>query len=395
MSVLQVKYAELLSLSVTQLFYQNRVCKKYQAEPILDFQIVPTQETMALLRRLDWVYKPTSTSGGFVVMARVAGDNGSGNELLRFKPKAGEKLTFGITLRNYDVINFNDLPVQQTSDELYYFSNQISDNGAARTNLHLTHDASHVNSNDLVKFSTSAYSFHNASPINPGTAVVKHVLTGATVAAKSLSNQGGQADVAFDLATLPSGKCQLLISNAVADEFYYLGNSFVQPVFAVIELDLSDVLDANYRVVESDASITPDRPQYNILFTNRKTIWRYSIQLQPNSPLVQEMNKLSNADKTDFLARLNVVTNDTNISFTPVSVNDKQLVFVSAQALPLQESYMSGTSSTPATLTMTLKKYIGNNAKEANVKSNLSFPSTGTIDATNLPNIYSNIFLTI
>jgi len=395
MSVLQVKYAELLSLSVTQLFYQNKVCKKYQAQPILDFQLMPTQETMILLRRLDWVYKPTDTAGGFVVMARVSGDNGSGNELLRFIPKKGEKLTFVMTLKNYDVINFNDLPIQQSSDELYYFTNQVSDNAASRTSLHITHDATGVNSNDLVKFSASAYSFHNASPISAGAAVVKHVLTGTTVAAKSLANQNGQADVAFDLSLLPSGKCQLLISNAVADEFYYLGNSFIQPVFGVIEISLSDALDANYRAIEPDGSITPDRPQYNILFTNRKTFWRYNILLQPNSPLVQEMNKLSPADKNDFLSKLNVVTNDTNISFVPVSVNDKQLVFVSAQALPLQEAYLSGTSSTQATLTMTLKKYIGNNAKEANVKTNLSFPSTGTIDATNLPNIYSNIFLTI
>ncbi|PZF73394.1 hypothetical protein [Taibaiella soli] len=395
MSVLQVKYAELLSLSVTQLFYQNKVCKKYQAEPILDFQIVPTQETITLLRRLDWVYKPTDTNGGFVIMARVSGDNGSGNDLLRFIPKKGEKLTFGVTLRNYDVINFNDLPIQQTSDELYYFSNQISDNTAARSSLHLTHDTTGVNSNDIVKFSTSAYSFHSTSPIGAGTAVVKHLLTGATVFAKSLANQNGQADVAFDLSGFASGKCQLLISNVVADEFYYLGSSFIQPVFGVIEINLSDALDANFRVVESDGSITPDRPQYNILYTNRKTFWRYNIFLQPNSPIVQEMNQLSAADKTDFLSRLNVVTNDTNISFTAVTVNDSQLVFVSAQALPLQENYMSGTSSTPATLTMTLKKYIGNNAKEASVKTNLSFPPTETIDATNLPNIYSNIFLTI
>ncbi|MDR0793339.1 MAG: hypothetical protein LBE82_08510 [Chitinophagaceae bacterium] len=393
MSGFQIKYNELFSLSITQLFYQNKVCKKYQAEPILDFQITPTQETINLLRRLDWVYKPAATNGGFVVMARVSDDNGSGNSLLRFSPKKEEKLTFGITLKNPDVVNFNDLPVQQPSGESYFFTNQISDNLAARNSLHLSQNNAGAGAGDLVKFSTSAYSFHNLSPISTGTAVVKHVLTGAVVAAKSLTNQNGEADVAFDLSSLPSGKCRLLISNAVADEFYYVGNSFVQPVFAVVEIVLSDAPDANYRVVESDASITPARPQFDILFTNRKTIWRYNIQLQPNSPLVQEMNQLSAADKTDFLSRLNVVTNDTNIGFTPVTVSDVQLVFVSAQALPLLENYMS--ASTAATLNMTLKKYIGNSAKEAGVKTNLAFPSTETIDATDFPNIYSNIFLTI
>ena len=112
----------------------------------------------------------------------------------------------------------------------------------------------------------------------------------------------------------------------------------------MIELLLSDTLASNYRVVESDRSLTKTRPTYSILFRNRKTFWRYTIHLQPNSPLSLEMNALTAPDKADFLSKLNIVSNDTAITFTQKSASDKDIVFVSDSDLALQEKYVSGSS---------------------------------------------------
>ena len=40
MDGLQVKYSELLSLAVTQLFYENNVCAKYSTTPVPDIEFV-------------------------------------------------------------------------------------------------------------------------------------------------------------------------------------------------------------------------------------------------------------------------------------------------------------------------------------------------------------------
>jgi hypothetical protein len=107
------------------------------------------------------------------------------------------------------------------------------------------------------------------------------------------------------------------------------------------------------------------------------------------------MAALSPADKADFISKLNIVTNDTTVTFSRDTVTDNEFVFVSDNPLLLQEKYFSSTSLTHDPLNLTLKKYISDATREAAVKSNLPFPLTGSIDASVLPQIYSDIFLTL
>ncbi len=396
MSGLQIKYAELLQLQVAQLFYQNNICRRYQVEPRLDISLVPTSECLEVMERMDMMVRNTDASGGCIVFARVLGKNGGGDDLLRFPARNGDKLSFWILLNNADMLNFNDLPVQQGSDQIYYFSNQQADAGALRDNLHLSIDPAGVKGiNDRVKKSGALYRYHNNVPVGPNTAKVKHRLSGISLDPVSLITQGGQSDLVFDLSALPTGKCQLLISNAPVEEFYYTGALPPQPVFGVIEILPDPTLGANYRVIEADRSITAARPVYTLLFNNRATTWRYTIQLQPNSPLFLEMAALSPADKATFINELNIVSNDTNLVFDRYSVTDTVMVFVSHDAVALREKYISSTSLTHDPLSLTLKKYIGDGVKEAVVETDLPFPAVSGLDTMSPPKIYSDIFLTL
>jgi len=168
-----------------------------------------------------------------------------------------------------------------------------------------------------------------------------------------------------------------------------------QNVFGVIELSLVSTLPSNYRIIEPDRSLVAQRPFYSITFINRKTTWRYRIRLQKTSPLYLEIAALSTADKADFISKLNIVTNDTTVTFSRDTVTDTEFVFVSDNPLLLREKYFSSTSLTHDPLNLTLKKYITDATREAAVKSNLPFPITGSIDASALPQIYSDIFLTL
>jgi type IV secretory pathway TrbF-like protein len=107
------------------------------------------------------------------------------------------------------------------------------------------------------------------------------------------------------------------------------------------------------------------------------------------------MATLSAADKTTFLSELNIVSNDTGITFSKTGSTDTAFEFVSDTAVALHEKYLSASDPAHATLSLTLKKYIGNAVKEADVKANLPYPPPGNINASVLPKIYSDIFLTI
>ncbi len=389
------KYAELAKATVSQPYYANGVCQQYHVDPILDFELLPTDECLALMKKLDIVFRPTDPSGGFIVLARVLGTNGSGDDMLRFPPRAGDKLSFWIKLNNPNVLNFDDLPTHGDLSGIYYFSNQQIDASALRDNLHLSSSSSGASgSSDYMAKSAANYRFHHTAQVSAGTAMVKHILSGMLVLPDSVINRSGQSDLVFNLNSLPLGKCQLIIGGSVEDEFYFFGNPAFQ-VFGVIELLLSDILDSNYRMVESDRSLTKTRPTYSILFRNRKTFWRYTIHMQTNSPLFLEMAGLNASDKADFLSKLNIVSNDTAITFTQTSASDKDIVFISDSDLALQEKYVSGSSANHEPLSLTLKKYIGVMLKEADVRSDLSYPQTGLIDATTPSVIYSDVFLTL
>jgi len=397
MNGLAVKYAELLSISLQQAFYQNHYCKKYAVTPEPDFLLVPTNECMDTMKRLDHICREMPATAGLTVFSRVHGKNAGGNDLLRFKPVAGDKLCFWIILKNPAAINFNQLPVAMDNSGIFYFTNQITDAAALRKNLHLTTSIAGVDETvDTVIKKNNSYQYHHGATVATGTAVVKHNLTGVEIAPVTIVNQSASADLYFDLSALPQGKCKLFINHIEQDAFYYTGVDAPQQVFGVIELLLDNTLDANYRAVEVDRSLTSDRPLYTIPFINRATRWRYTLALKTNSPLFIEMDALSAANKTDFINRLNIVSNDTAISFTQTSASPDgtSFQFVSNTAVALQEKYISSSSVTKDTLSLTLKKYIGV-AAEAAVRTDLQCPSTGGIDAINNPVIYSDILLTI
>lgn len=105
------------------------------------------------------------------------------------------------------------------------------------------------------------------------------------------------------------------------------------------------------------------------------------------------MAALTPAQKTDFLNKINIVSNDSAIIFEKSAATDTSLEFVSKTELALREKYLSS-SMTHDVLNLKLKKYIGE-VNEAAVKTDLPYPSNGTLDATGSPTIYSDIFITL
>lgn len=394
MATLTVKYSQLLTLSVMQQFYRNGICAAYTTAPKLDFTIVPTDECLTFLKAKNMVFKNTDTTGGFTIMARTQGTNLSDNPLLKNRVTNADKLTFFMLLNNRNAVNFDLLPTQLTAGNIYYFSNQVVDNAALRTNLHLSKNKLGVDgNNDQVKKADANYKYSFAGVVTTAQAVVKHLLTGVTVNATSVIVQGTNSMLSFNLSALPSGRCQLLISNVLTDSFYFLGTMASQPVFGIIELILAATLAANYRIIEADQSLLPARPNYTVLFKNRPTFWRYNIQLQTTSPIYLEMAKLTPAQKTDYINQLSITCNDASIKFKLASNTDLSFVFVSLANIPLQEKYILSSSATGAPLVFTLYKHITTNKTE--IKSNLAYPSTGVINASSPPAIYSDIFISL
>jgi hypothetical protein len=393
MDGLQVTYSELLSLAVTQLFYDNKVCGKYSTTPVPDIVFAASAETQELMKRLGLIFRVTDSTGGFTVMARTNGTLGP-NELLRFRPENGDKLSFFALLRNAAMLNFNEMPVTSDTDRIFYFSNEVTDLAAVRTNLHLSTLAAGVSTADRIKKSGETYRYHHSAVVGAGAAKLKHLLTGLVIDPVSVINDAGQADLVFDLSKLPQGKCELVISAVKTDEFYYTGLNTPQPVFGVVELNLSPlVADADYRITEANKTIQATKPLFTLSFTNRKVLWRYTIKLLTTSPLYIELSALAGPAKTTFLNNLKLTTNDPAVKFTQQpGATDTTIVYHSDTTLAFREKYIAAPGVKP--LSITLKKNTGL-MNEAVIKTDLPYPSTSSLDASNDPIIYSDIFLTL
>jgi len=385
------KYVVMASVSVLQPFYVDGIARKSDVGPELDFELYPTAECVDTMRRLDLLFRKSDRVGGVTLLARVLGKTAGGDDLLRFPPTSADKLTFWMRLRNPNVLNFDDLPTAFDAASLYYFTNQRTDAAAPRGDLHLTRGAAGVSGDqDRLERSTENYSFHHDAEVAPGTAKVKHLLTGLEVLPSAIVNQAGKSDLVFDLHSLPVGGCELAIGGAVKDVFYFAPSSEPQE-FGLVELALASSLTANYRMVEPDRSLTSARPGYSIHFANRKTRWRYTVAVSSNGPLATDMAGMSDAERTQYLSHVNVISSDATMTFSPTTATDRLLVFVSDAEIALREQYLVGAQHKP--LSLSLKKNVGSG--DDVVRSDLPYPSNSSIDARAAPPVFSDTFLTI
>ncbi|AHF17469.1 hypothetical protein [Niabella soli] len=391
MNRIQITYKELFRLAIAQPFYRNGFYRSNGTEP--DVQLLTAPDTVDLLRRLNLLVRNDPANSGIIVLARAAGTNAAGDALLRFLPTPGTVLTFLMLLNNPELANFDELPLQTQQENTLYFTNNVSDPAAPRDDLHLSKAPEGVDGlNDTIKVSDVNYRFHHSTTVTAGAAVVKESRTGQVIQPSAVINAGGQCDLVFDLSGSPMGTYTLLISGTPVDTFYYLGAAAGQRVFGIVEISLDSALATNYRAVEADRSLTADRPFYQLRFKNRETFWRYTILLQQTSPVYLEMAAMTSAQRSDFISKVNIVSNDTSmITFNMTTASDTEWVFESVNKLALQEKY-TGASNVP--LQLSLKKNVNDVSTPAKVvKDNLPFPSTGNLDATAPPKIYSDVFM--
>ena len=389
-----VSYSELFSVSFLLPFYQNGHTAKNDVEPETDYAIHPTRESQDLLDKLDMVMKKDAANGKFTIWARIRGESGVNKELY-FKPAASMQLSFIISLQKPAFVNYTDLPLELEKDKIYYFNNLLADASAPRSELHLNRDPAGVGLSDTLRKVSHTYRYVHGAAVTEGSVKLRHLKSGLVVSPQSLLNEGGKAFITFGISRFPKGVCEVQIGGAGMETAYHLEAPAEQTAFAVLDFSLAVLPLPNYRIIENDGLLTPQRPLYTLLFTNRSTYWRYKVLLQENSPLYQEIEALSPAGKADFYSKLQLVSNDTSVSFSSHVISDKHLEFVSDSELPLQEKYLSTSGTSMEPLILSLKKYRGEPMKEEDVKAYLPYPSIRQLHVNGGAEIYSDILLNL
>lgn len=392
MPQIRLRYKELFSLRIEQLFYNNKRTRDSKGIARPDIEIVPHPYCLTLFKKLNYIIKKDGDQSGITVMALLAGKNGSGHDLLRFIPDKEEKLTFVLILKNPDLLNCADIDLMQLKNQIYYFNNKISNPAAERNQLTISQNTQQVDNNDLMNVSGSHYEYHTPGIVNADHLMLKHIASGKKLVPFQISTIEGNSHIYFNLQSSAPGIYELEIEGAIKEQFYFTGYNYNSPVFGMVEIFLSDSLNTNYRVVENDHSITAERPQYIIRFKNRKTTWRYTFLIRQTSPVYQEIKGLSVTGKENFLNSIKIVSNNTGVRFKQRSATEKEIILTSEDPIGLQEDYTS--TSGDGFLRLSLAKNAGKPNQQI-LLDNIPYPSARLIDARDINHIYSDVFLTI
>lgn len=375
--MIQLKYKELLTVDIEHSFYQNKYCAKYKTVPVPDFGIVPTSDSTVLMKRLGMVFRANPEKNGFTVFSQIKDALNADDYLLSVRPTDGSKLVFYLQFKNNNFLNFTDLDVK--NGEILYVNNRVVDGGASRNDLHLMTDNDQVKTNkDLIKSQGSDYVYEHNAMVAMGTVKVRFLDTNQLIDPTFIQKNPVGSSLIFDLKSLPMGRCQLEIGGVFFDRFYYTGN--VENIFGIIELYFDNLMPNNYRVLDVNLLkfnvLKKDRPLYKIKFANRKTLWKYIIDIQKSGVLQRDLSLLPNpAAKDNYVNKLNLIANDVGIIFTKTSGTgaDSRLSFTSNNPIDLKEKFF--TSGGTNDLTMKLRKLIGDPSEE-DLKTQLPLPAT-------------------
>jgi hypothetical protein len=375
--MIQLKYKELLTVDIEHSFYQNKFCAKYKTVPIPDFGIVPSDDTISLMKRLGMVFRTNPERNGFAVFAEVKEQLNPDDYLLRVTPPDGSKLVFCLKLRSNNFLNISDLEVKK--EQILYVNNRVVDAGANRNDLHLMTDNDQVKSNkDLAKSQGSDYVYEHNAMVAMGTVKVRFLDTNQLIDPTFIQKSPTGSSLIFDLRNLSAGRCQLEIGGVVFDSFYHLGE--LENVFGIIELYFDNLMLNNYRLLEANSLkfnvLKKDRPLYKIKFANRKTLWKYVVDIQKSGVLQKDLNGiLIQADRDNYVNKLNLKTNDPAIFFTKTlgTSADIRMFFTSNIPLDLKEKFLA--NPTKVDLKMNLRKNVGE-LSETDLKTNLPLPNS-------------------
>jgi hypothetical protein len=398
--MIQLKYKELLTVNIEHSFYQNKYCAKYKTVPIPDFGIVPTLDTISFMKRLGMVFRANPEKNGFTVFAEIKEALNADDYLLRVTPPDGSKLTFTLQIKNNNFLNFSDLELQNR--QILYVNNRVVDAGASRNDLHLMTDNDQVKTNkDLAKSQGSDYVYEHNALVAMGTVKVRFLDTNQLIDPTFIQKSPTGSTLIFDLQSLSTGRCQLEINGVVFDSFYYTGS--LDNVFGIIELYFDNLMPNNYRILEDNLLkfnvLKKERPLYKIKFANRKTLWKYVVDIQKNGLLSRDLNLLPNpAAKDNYVNKLSLISNDVGLIFTKTSGTgaDSRLSFTSNIPIDLKEKFLvnGGTND----LTMKLRKLIGE-PSEGDLKTQLPLPNTNISPVKdpilNIVTVYSEVVVLI
>lgn len=337
-----------------------------------DFQIRPTRLSTSQLRNYGLLFQKTAR--GFAILSETTLEDGN---LQPLKPiEEDVKFSFILEARSPYLLNYSDLPLDSSLDQIYYLNN-IHRNKQGDSLL-LTADATrdHLSLKDRIFLKPQVFQYRIESA-NPSVKVEIVDETGKSMINQTLASNSGVLEYPVNLSEYPPGKFILKVNTSKQLEFYADDELSGKNVFGIINLFHHSKVPAAYRFLDAQGAIVPKTYRVNI--ANRQTYWKYYIVLKYRPDIApQDLSITCPAVPGGISFQQKTVH--------PVADGTPAIPFISETALGLQEEPIKG-------IQLTRKHGDGTQDIEVQNLPNASVTSLTPDPADN--KVYSEIFVYI
>ncbi|MEL6865371.1 MAG: hypothetical protein AAFP19_13175 [Bacteroidota bacterium] len=262
-----------MTISYAKLFEVRILHTYYSENQSPDFELVPTQKSVQILRNLRLKMRPLNN--GLAVYAPIS----NSDLLLEFPFELTDQIVFSFELKltNPHFLNFTNLPLDLANNIIYYLTNKntnsrvVTDFGTDSLLLLCNAAEEFVSDADHIILRPKNFKHIFASPVNN----FKFEVDGNPIDdpyTTSIKTEEANEEYDLDLSGISDGRHSLTTDTST--EEIYLSNEVARSSpFGLVEIFHNSDIDSSYRFVNADKEI--EAKTYYLTFDQRETIWRY------------------------------------------------------------------------------------------------------------------------
>ncbi len=314
---MNVLFNRLLSTVVSHDYYSEGITG--------DFDIMPSPGCSAVLNNYGLLFRRAKT--GFTVLYMT--EAGSSNTPVK-KINNDIKFSFYLKLKNRLLPNFSDIPLDNATKSIFYFTNR--NNNIQNSELLLSAGTSdqYVSDIDRVALKPKSFLYTQTYP-NATAAVSVAGIDGNEVLNDSVNSIKGTINYNVDLSGYQPGIYKLKVDGAVKLNFYADDAADRENIFGIIEIFNDAAVPLGYRMTDASGNIAEKK--YSVNFASRKTFWKYFIVLKYRNSVNPADLSLTYPDATNNFTKQTQIT---------LSDGNPAIPFISDQLIPMKEKGIKG-----------------------------------------------------
>lgn len=332
-----------------------------------DFLIAPTPDCQRQLLKHGLLYK--EKAGGFIVLYETIGGDGPAEP----KRKIDSYLTLSFVLwaKAPFLLNYSNLPLDKTPDQIFYLSNRQKNLNNGLRLLTVDPSAEFLSADDLLTLRPQRFQVDAEATADSSLWEVLNA-QGEQVCRQRVTTVEGISSYLVDLSNNSAGR-YLLRHDGVDHLQFYAADRLVSGFpFGLIEIAVDPEVSNDFSFIDSSSNVQFKR--YLLKLQARKTTWEYYVVAKYETGVTPTDLQVQLDDPPVTFARQRAVT---------LADGSTAIPFIAGSELPLRQQPLKG---------ITLRKKKGPSTPRL-VIDNLPNPSVSEVIPVAADNVISRVYV--